>query len=576
MRPSRSPDPAEPPAAPTAGAASPAARWLRAPAVAACAACAALLILTGCDTPAASGAPGANPLPPNPGGVASANGAAAARALELAARRVDPHDAARVDRVTGGADARTLAAVADQGWPAWLSRQLHPPADAAPLPAAVRDRIATMRITRVPLAQRVREDEAQRLAAEALPDEDARAAARKAYQRALADEGTEATQRWLLQAVLSPWQVQERMTWFWLNHFSVAQAKGNLRAFVGDYEAQLRPLALGKFRDLLRAAALHPAMLRYLDNERNAAGRLNENFARELLELHTLGVDGGYSQQDVQQLARVLTGLGLRVDASDATLPPALADRAPQYVHRGLMEFNPARHATGAKMLLGERVAPGGLDEIEAVLDRLARHPATARHVCGRLARYWLGGDPPPALVARMAQRFTDSDGDIAAVLQLLFTAPEFEASLGTRFKDPWRWMVSATRLAYDGADVIDATPLVNGLARLGESPFGHATPEGYSLDAAAWSGPGQLTQRFDVARAIVGNDGRGNINFFRTEGRLSLATVPQARRQSAAWSRTQAPRLSDGTRGVLDELARVHPGDWAWAALSSPEFMVD
>ena len=141
--------------------------------------------------------------------------------------------------------------------------------------------------------------------------------------------------------------------WFWLNHFSIAQGKANLRLFAGDYEAALRAHALGKFRDLLEASAMHPAMLRYLDNERNAGGQINENYGRELMELHTLGVDGGYSQADVQEMARVLTGLGLRIDAGDAKVKPQLQS---QYVHVGAMEFNPNRHDQGTKLVQGQQV----------------------------------------------------------------------------------------------------------------------------------------------------------------------------------------------------------------------------
>ena len=199
----------------------------------------------------------------------------------------------------------------------------------------------------------------------------------------------------------SPNQVQERLVWFWVNHFSIAQGKANLRLFAGDYEATLRAHALGKFRDLLEASAMHPAMLRYLDNERNAAGQINENYARELMELHTLGVDGGYSQADVQEMARVLTGLGVRVDADDAKVKPQLQA---QYVHVGALEFNPNRHDQEPKVVLGQHVQPAGIAEVHLILDRLARNPATARHVSAQLAQYFVADVPPPALVDRMAQ----------------------------------------------------------------------------------------------------------------------------------------------------------------------------
>jgi uncharacterized protein (DUF1800 family) len=434
------------------------------------------------------------------------------------------------------------------------------------------ERIAQLGISQQPLTERVRADAEQRKAfRNASGSDEQKRASQKAYQQELSRQAQEADQRWLLYAVNSPNQVQERMVWFWVNHFSIGQQKGNLRAFVGDYEAALRPHALGRFRDLLEASAFNPAMLRYLDNERNAAGQINENYAREIMELHTLGVDAGYSQADVQELARVLTGVGVRVEPGDARVRPALAT---QYVHEGLFEFNPNRHDHGDKTLLGQPVRAGGLDEVRHVLDRLARSPATARHVSRQLAQYFVGDDPPPALVERMSQRFLASDGDIAAVLKLLFTAPEFDASLGRRFKDPWQYVVSATRLAYDGSTVTNAQPLMVALGRLGETPFGRPTPDGWPMSESAWASPGQMTTRFDVAHAIVGAGGNGNPNFFRDDPAAAPPAVPRARVQSAAWLRTHAPRASAATRDALADTLDTRPGEWAWAAIVSPEFM--
>jgi len=519
--------------------------------------------LAACGTPPAAGpvpgrAPGPAPaiVPPD-------------THQEADAMRVSTLDAQRVDRASFGADATALQQVGRLGWARWVDAQLHP----APFlpPAAVADRIAQMKIEREPLVARLREEVAAKKAADAVDDDEQKKVARQAYQKDLNAQADEAAQRWLLMAVDSPNQVQERLVWFWLNHFSIAQGKANLRLFAGDYEATLRVHALGRFRDLLEASAMHPAMLRYLDNERNAAGQVNENYARELMELHTLGVDAGYTQADVQEMARVLTGLGVRIDKDDARVRPQLQA---QYLHVGALEFNPNRHDQAGKRVLGQAVAPGGIAEVRQVLDRLAREPATARHVSAQLAQYFVADTPPPALVERMAQRWLSTDGDIAQVMRTLLTAPEYDASLGQHFKDPWAYVVSATRLAYDGSVVVNAGPLLNALRQLGEPPFGRETPDGFPMVEAAWASPGQMTARFDIARNLVGGNGNGNAALFRIDGLAPPTPLPRPRVESAAWLRTQAPRASAATRQALLETLQAHPGEWAWAAIASPEFM--
>jgi hypothetical protein len=161
-------------------------------------------------------------------------------------------------------------------------------------------------------------------------------------------------------------------------------------------------------------------------------------------------------------------------------------------------------------------------------------------------------------------------------VLRVLLTGPEYDASLGRHFKDPWEYVLSATRLAYDGRVVVNAGPLLSALRTLGEPPFGHETPDGFALDEAAWASPGQLTARFDVARGLVGGNGNGNGGLFRIDGLPAPAPLPKARVESAAWLRTQAPRASPATLEALRETLQSHPGEWAWAAIVSPEFMHD
>ena len=265
----------------------------------------------------------------------------------------------------------SLAAAAPPG----CRSQLHPAP--ARLPAEVQAQIDAMSISTTPFERwspRSTDPPRQRPRAKDASDPAAKQAAQQAYQQALTKVAREAASRSLLRALYSPNQLQEQMTWFWFNHFNVHQYKTNLRVMVGDYEDRaLRPRALGRFRDLLIASATHPAMIRYLDNEQNAAGRINENYAREVMELHTLGVDGGYSQADVQELARVLTGLGVNFSDKAPNLKPGQREL---YVRQGFTEFNPARHDMGEKVVLGHRIAGRGWNE---VLDELAGSPRIRR-----------------------------------------------------------------------------------------------------------------------------------------------------------------------------------------------------
>ncbi|MGJ7492228.1 DUF1800 domain-containing protein [Variovorax sp. ZT4R33] len=463
---------------------------------------------------------------------------------------VAPADAAAqrqwLDRVSWGATADDARQVASVGVPRWLGAQLHPGPGA--MPAAAQAQIDAMRISRTPLGQLVRELEDQRKAADALAGDDAKKAARQAYQQALNQLAREAQQRFLLRALYSPNQLQEQMTWFWMNHFNVSTRKANLRALIGDYEeTAVRPHALGRFRDLLGATLRHPAMLRYLDNAQNAANRLNENYARELMELHTLGIGGGYSQDDVQALARVLTGVGV----------------SPR---EGLFEFNPARHDIGPKTLLGTPITQRGLAEVDEALDRLARAPATARFISNKLAVYFVADVPPPALVERMSATFQRSDGDIAAVLTTMFEAPEFAASLGQKFRDPVHYVVGSVRLAYGGRVVVTVDPMIGWINRMGQTLYAHETPDGYPLTQDAWASAGQMTTRFEIARAL----GANGAVLFRGDNQAPLEKPPFPPLAESAPVRDGLPALSSATRQALARAAT--PQDWNTFYLASPE----
>lgn len=474
-------------------------------------------------------------------------------------------DAVKVlNRMTWGVNYSTVQQVDAQGLSHYLDQQLHP--GPTLLPPPVQAQIASMTIAQHPLESLTQELEQRRKDADAIANDVEKKAAQQAYQQELNRLAREAATRDLLRALYSPNQLQEQMTWFWMNHFSVHQGKHNLRAMVGDYEERaIRPHALGKFRDLLSAAVHHPVMLRYLDNEQNAVNHVNENYARELMELHTLGVNGGYSQRDVQELARILTGVGVNLGSTTPTVRRALQA---QYVRQGLFEFNPNRHDYGDKQLLGQHVRGRGLAELDEAIDTLSRHPSTARFISRKMAAFFVSDDPPAPLVEHMSQTFLRTDGDIAATLRTLFTSVEFTQSLGHKFKDPVHYVVSAVRLAYDDKAILNAGPMLNWLNRMGEPLYGRQTPDGYPMVETAWASPGQMTTRFEIAKAI----GSGNAGLFKTDG-------PQPRERPAfpqlanpLYFESLQKTLSPGTRQALEQADS--PQEWNTFLLSSPEMM--
>jgi uncharacterized protein (DUF1800 family) len=311
------------------------------------------------------------------------------------------------------------------------------------------------------------------------------------------------------------------------------------------------------------ATLRHPAMLQYLDNSQNAAGHINENYARELLELHTLGVGSGYTQQDVQQLARVLTGVG--VNAGDA--PRLKPELQRLYLRRGAFEFNPARHDFGPKALLGHSISGRGFAEVEDAVSFIVAQPACARFITRQLAIYFAADNPSAALTERMAQTFMHTDGDIAAVLRTMFMSRDFDAALGGKFKDPTRFVISAVRFAYDGRSISNTRPLLNWLNGLGEGPFGRQTPDGYPMTELGWASSGQMSRRFEIARAI----GAGNAGLFDAEagGVAASAGFPQL--SNRLYFETMEPFLAARTK---DALSRANsPQEWNTFLLSSPDF---
>lgn len=292
-----------------------------------------------------------------------------------------------------------------------------------------------------------------------------------------------------------------RMTEFWFNHFNVFEGKASVRPLVGHYQVHvIRRHALGRFEDLLLATARHPAMLRYLDQAQSVAEGsmassrrrgLNENYAREVMELHTLGVDGGYTQEDVRALARILTGWTIDPDAADG------------------FRFDARFHDSGEKRVLGRRY-PAGLSSGEAegiaVLRDLAHRPATARRIALRLAHFFVSENPPDALIQQLAQRFLATQGDIAAVMETLFASDAFWDPGQRLFKTPLDYACAALAALAAGRDKGAIRSTLSFLADAGQPLNGWATPDGYPFDAATWMTPQALARRADYAFALARN----------------------------------------------------------------------
>ncbi|KAF0811787.1 hypothetical protein IGB42_03804 [Andreprevotia sp. IGB-42] len=442
----------------------------------------------------------------------------------------------------------------------YIDQQLHPEKMALP-PVLAQKLTALQRAAPAP-GEMLSEFRPPR-GSDTLTAEQKQQARREVYQRA----AQQVNEMRLLSAVYSPRQLEEVMTDFWFNHFNVYADKGITRVFVADYErSAIRPYALGRFRDLLGATAKHPAMLFYLDNWQSTAtgyrvngkGKvlgLNENYARELMELHTLGVDGGYTQQDVTELARMLTGWTFdpRGDAAGAVA----------------FRYDAARHDNGSKTWLKQAVAPAGQAEGERALDVLAASPVTARHISYQLAQYFVADVPPPALVNQLTQRYLATQGDIRAVLATLFASPAFwdSANVGSKFKTPYQYVVSATRAS--GAQLNNVRPLVNMLRQLGMPLYGCQTPDGYKNTEAAWLNANAIATRISFATAL----GSGRMPLARAPELDASAPMSDAEISPvdpAALAATLGPTLSANARTTISAAdAALQPS----LMLGSPDF---
>jgi uncharacterized protein (DUF1800 family) len=362
----------------------------------------------------------------------------------------------------------------------------------------------------------------------------------------------------LLRAVYSQRQLYELMVDFWTNHFNIFAAKGADRWLATAYDRDtIRPHALGRFEDLLLATAQSPAMLFYLDNWLSAAPNaatariapnnrrrgLNENYARELMELHTLGVDGGYTQKDIQEVARCFTGWTIRQPRAEGTF-----------------YFEPRIHDNGEKMVLGTRIPPGGgMEDGLRVIDLLARHPSAARFIALKLARRFISDDPPPSLVNKAAEAFRRSEGDIPTVVRTLIDSPEFFSpeTYQAKVKKPLEFVASGLRVT--GAEVQMSHQLLRYLGRMGEPLFLAQPPTGYPDAGASWASPDMLLTRMNFAIDLIANripGSRARIELLADKDSLTRLIAPDA--------------LSAGTRSTL---AETEGSEAIALLLAAPEF---
>jgi uncharacterized protein (DUF1800 family) len=370
-----------------------------------------------------------------------------------------------LNRAAFGPAPGDVARVSKMGVAAYVDEQLNAPADDDHEDIGLRMRLATI--------------DALHLSAYELRDYDDEEILRELQQAAI------------LRAVYSPWQLRERMVDFWGNHFNIFARKGfGVSNKAVDDLNVIRKHALGTFPELLKASATSPAMLAYLDNQQNKRGVANENYARELMELHTLGVDGGYTQKDVQEVARCLTGWTIE----DGFLKD-----------RGAFAFDDARHDDGPKTVLGKHIPPGqGQRDGEMVLDILAEHPSTAHFISKKMVRYFYGTEDE-ATIRSTAAVYTQTKGDIKAMMRHLLTSPDLQ-SAPPAMKRPFDYVVSVLRAT--NADTDGGPALQGHLAKMGQPLFQWPMPDGYPDKTGAWTG--SLLARWNFVSQLAKGGIRG------------------------------------------------------------------
>jgi len=463
--------------------------------------------------------------------------------------------------------------VLSNGVDRWVDQQLHPEAIPERAVDARLREYGTLRMSNAEIVQSFyapileMRREARNTGSKAPVDPQLRKEAQRVMQELIGQR--------IVRAADSDRQLNEVMVDFWMNHFNVFAGKGIDRFLLTSYERDtIRPRVWGRFEDLLMATAKSPAMLFYLDNARSVAapenrprmqprwraammrprqqnqnrGGLNENYAREIMELHTLGVDGGYTQKDVTELARVLTGWTI--------------DQ-----RTGAFIFRPQLHDAGAKTVLGVHFpASGGIEEGERMIHILARHRATAHHIAYQLCQRLVSDDPPKALVDRATKKFLDTDGDLRQTVKAVIDSPEFwdPQTYRAKVKSPFEYVISALRAVNAGID--DPMPVARAMQQIGEPLYGAQPPTGYSDKADAWVNTGALLNRLNFALALAAN---------KLPGLHSdvASLVSSDRSVDALAVALTGGNLTDETRNTIKARGQDDAPTIAGLILGSPEF---
>jgi len=485
-----------------------------------------------------------------------------------------------LDRLGFGADEATLRDIEAKGLAVWAREQSQPGVARVPL-------FEWQKISSMP---ELAGDPTQR-AWDYIAREKAAKDATEDVKKALREE----PQRWRKalferQAILatrSDRPLQEAAVAFWQDHFSLFADKGETRLWLPAWDDNLRRRALGPFSELLASTATQPAMLDYLDNARSTgenswiaerqraaalkAGKpapetgLNENYAREIMELHTLGVDGGYTQKDVRELARILTGSGIARSSDPQKMPPELAGHD---VQQGAFFFDPRRHDFGEKQFLGRTIEGGGFSEEQEALRMLADSPKTAKKIAHEFAVRYIEDNPPNALTSRLAASFTRSGGRFSGLVEQALDEPDFwkGAIARAHARSPQERLWASLRIAYPAGGVTNWEPAWNLLRSESDLPWDHLTPEGYPRDSASWGGPEQEAQAAQIAQRM----GDGNFPWFGPDRLLASAETMMAMAPKPA----SAPPPTDeekAKRQALEKSWRKDPDAVAAFALAGP-----